>query len=44
MKLSKMGKNVEIKILNWHMTDEMVKKWVGQGFIFHVIIPEHYTL
>ena len=42
MKLSKVVKN--IKILIWHMVDEMVKKnGVGQSFIFHAIIPAHYT-
>ena len=35
-----MGKNTRAKILIWHMVGEMVKNRVGQGFIFHVIIPE----
>ena len=25
------------------MLGEMVKTWVGQGFIFHAVILEHYT-
>ena len=27
MKLFKMGENVKLKILIWHMVGEMVKKW-----------------
>ena len=38
-----MGQNVEIKILIWYIVCEMVKKWLGQGFIFHAIIPACYT-
>ena len=34
-------KNVKIKVLR-HMVYEMVKR-VGQGFIFHVVTPAHYT-
>ena len=32
-----------MKVLIWHMVGEMVKKWVGQDFIFHAIIPAQYT-
>ena len=39
-KFLKMGENTRAKILIWHMVGEMVKNRVGQGFIFHVIIPE----
>ena len=42
MKLFKIGKNVRIKILIWHMVGEMVKKW-GR-FYFHVFIPAFYTV
>ena len=38
MKLFKIGKDVEIKILIWHMVGEMVTK-----FIFHESIPAHNT-
>ena len=44
MKIFKMGKIVKIKILFYHMLDEMVKKnGVGQGFMFYAIIPANYT-
>ena len=39
-------KNVKTKILigNWRraMLAEILKKWVGQGFIFHAINPALY--
>ena len=38
MKLFKIGKDVEIKILIWHMVGEMVTK-----FTFHANIPAHNT-
>ena len=31
------------KDLIWHMVGEMVKNRVGQGCLFHVIIPAHST-
>ena len=43
MKLFKMGKNVRIKILIlWFV--KWLKYRVGQGFIFHVIVPVHCFL
>ena len=36
-------KNVKIKILIWHMLEEIVKNPVEQGFIFHAITPANYT-
>ena len=36
-------KNVKIKILIWHMSEEIVKNPVEQGFIFHAITPANYT-
>ena len=41
MKRFKIGKNERLKILIGHIVGEMVK--IGQGFIFHAIIPTHYT-
>ena len=38
----KMEKNVKIKILIWYMVGGVVKKCVGQGYIFHAIILVHY--
>ena len=39
----KIRKKCEKKDLIWHMVAEMVKNRVGQGCIFYVIIPAHYT-
>ena len=37
-------KNFKDKDLVWHMVSEMVRaNRIGQGCIFHVIIPAHYT-
>ena len=36
-------KKCKKKDLIWHMVGEMVKDRVGQGCIFHIIIPAHYT-
>ena len=38
MKLFKVGKNVKIKILIWHMMGEMVKKWFNYGHFFSTVI------
>ena len=27
----------------WHMAGKMVKNRVGEGCIFHVIVPAHHT-
>ena len=39
----KIRKKCEKKDLIWHMVAEMVKNRVGQGCIFHVIIPAYHT-
>ena len=36
-------KKCKDKDLIWHMVGEMVKNRVGQGCLFHVIIPAHST-
>ena len=36
-------KKCKDKDLVWHIVGEMVKNKVGKGYIFHVIIPAHYT-
>ena len=41
--LFKMGKKCKDNNLIWHMLVVMVKNRVGQGCIFHVIIPANYT-
>ena len=43
MKLFKIGKNVRIKILIWHMAGEIIKKQGSARFFFHVIISAHCT-
>ena len=42
--LFKMGKKCKDNNLIWHKLVVMVKNRVGQGCIFHVIIPAHYFL
>ena len=37
-----MRKKCKDKDLLWHMVSEMVKKFVGKGCIFYVIILAHY--
>ena len=36
-----MRKKCKEKDLIWHVVGEIVKNGVGQGCIFHVIIPVH---
>ena len=43
MELFAMRKKCKDKDLIWHMVGEMVKNRVGQGCLFHVIIPAHST-
>ena len=43
MKIYKLGKSVNIKILIWYMVGKWLQNGVGQGFIFHAIIPAHNT-
>ena len=38
-----MRKKCKGKGLIWHVVGEIVKSRVGQGCIFHVIIPAHHT-
>ena len=38
-----LGKKCKDKDLIWHMVGKMLTNRVGQGCIFHVIIPAYYT-
>ena len=44
MELFKMPKKCKDKYLIWPMVGETVKNRVGQGCLFHLIIPTHSTL
>ena len=39
----KIGKDMKIKIEGWLCWVKWLKNVLGQGFIFHEIIPAHYT-
>ena len=41
MEAFKIRKKCKEKDLIWHVVGEIVKNRVGQGCIFHVIIPVH---